>query len=441
MLAISVLLAAPMPARPEPTNAPWYKESPFYQNETALPSLRSERRPAEGVAAIVLSFNHRANIAAIAAALVREAPGISEIVIAEDGSTDGSKEEWPKHLRASSDRVAHTPDVHEIRAYNNAARTVRNASVLCFLQDDDIPDDRGWADEVLELFEHFRGERLGIVSGLAAEVCQIELGEQQVEHPKAMKNPKVTHRIPYVLDTAAKTSIPFMFATEAWLSPLCARRDVFEELGGFDERLTKPGEPGIGLDIHLSLRAARRGYTVGLHGAEFHRGVGGHGTVSDPAKTALRLKKRQDISTEIRTIAGCRWPPAMLARAAALNKQHLRIRDDAVVDEIDAKCLAFTSRPCGGHHHSGASSLPAAPSAASGSSRSRSRPPPGTASSEGGRGRATPYRRSAAVGSSASRGAPAARRPNSMGDRSRGGGDPVCILGNFGSNKRLFLLE
>ena len=38
----------------------------------------------------------------------------------------------------------------------------------------------------------FRKQRLAVLSGLATEVCQSEWGEAQVEHPKAMKNPRVT---------------------------------------------------------------------------------------------------------------------------------------------------------------------------------------------------------------------------------------------------------
>ncbi|KAJ8609829.1 hypothetical protein CTAYLR_008135 [Chrysophaeum taylorii] len=309
----------------------------YYRNTTALPKLAG---PADSVAAVVLSYNHATNVAAIARHLRSEA-GVGEIVVAEDGSEDGSKTEWARHAPTAT--VLHSKNLHEIRAYNNGARNAE-AGVVCFLQDDDIPNDPGWAREVLALFDAFRHERLALLSGLASEVCQVELGEQQVEHPSAMKNFKKTHPIPYL-----HGNIPFMFVTEAWLSPLCVRTDVFRELGGFDETLANAGEPGIGLDIHLSLRAGVLGYTIGVHGAEFDRGVGGHGTVSDPQKAALRLRKRQEISLRIRQVAGCRWPPAMLQRARDLNDRYLTLRPNgrAVLDDIDTRCRPFVARPCG----------------------------------------------------------------------------------------------
>ena len=77
-------------------------------------------------------------------------------------------------------------------------------------------------------------------------------------------------------------------------------------------------------------------------------GVGGHGTVSDPAKAALRLKKRTEISARIRQVAGCRWPPEMLARAADLNARLLKPRVGGAEqrDAIEAQCRPFLRRPC-----------------------------------------------------------------------------------------------
>ena len=195
----------------------------------------------------------------------------------------------------------------------------------------------------MALMDSFRKQRLAVVSGLATEVCQSEWGETQVEHPKQMKNLRVTRRIPYLHD-----GVPFAFATEAWLAPLCIRADVWHDLGGFDESLALRGEPGIGLDIHLSLRAGVLGYSVGVFGALFERGVGGHGTVSSPEKTKLRLRKRAEIGARIRGVAGCRWPPEMLERARLLNEELLSRRPgaDEARREAEQKCARFRKHPC-----------------------------------------------------------------------------------------------
>ena len=171
----------------------------FYRNATVL-------GPVQTVAAIVLSHNHEATVPRIAHALDGE---VDAIVIVEDGSTDNSYEAWRSALRSHENaKIIRTPDVHEIRAYNRGA-AVAHADVYCFLQDDDVPNDQGWGRRVLSLMDSFRKQRLAVLSGLATEVCQSEWGEAQVEHPKAMKNPRVTRRIPY-----AFRGTPFAFAIQ-----------------------------------------------------------------------------------------------------------------------------------------------------------------------------------------------------------------------------------
>ena len=168
----------------------------FYRNATKLSSIKT-------VAAVVLSHNHEGTVKRIADALRGE---VDAVVVVEDGSTDGSYDAWRSALQHDNAKIIRTPDVHEIRAYNRGA-AVANADVFCFLQDDDIPNDRGWGTRVMSLFNAFRDQRLAVLSGLATEVCQSEWGEAQVEHPKAMKNPRVTRRIPY-----AYRGVPFAFA-------------------------------------------------------------------------------------------------------------------------------------------------------------------------------------------------------------------------------------
>ena len=162
----------------------------FYRNATAL-------SPVKTIATVILSHNHEGTVKRIADALRGE---VDAIVIVEDGSTDNSYEAWRSALRSHENaKIIRTPDVHEIRAYNRGA-AVATADVLCFLQDDDVPSDRGWSRRVLSLMDSFRKQRLAVLSGLATEVCQSEWGEVQVEHPKQMKNPRVTRRIPYLYD-------------------------------------------------------------------------------------------------------------------------------------------------------------------------------------------------------------------------------------------------
>ena len=71
---------------------------------------------------------------------------MSQLVVVEDGSTDGSGEAWRRALRPA-DVMLESNNGHEIRAYNAGARAAA-AEVVCFLQDDDIPRAPGWARDV-----------------------------------------------------------------------------------------------------------------------------------------------------------------------------------------------------------------------------------------------------------------------------------------------------
>ena len=72
---------------------------------------------------------------------------VDAIVIVEDGSTDNSYEAWRSALRAWQRK--YRPGVHEIEPTTEAA--IANADVFCFLQDDDIPNDRGWGTRVMSM--------------------------------------------------------------------------------------------------------------------------------------------------------------------------------------------------------------------------------------------------------------------------------------------------
>ena len=77
-----------------------------------------------------------------------------------------------------------------------------------------------------------------------------------------------------------ESGLPFAFVDAVGIGPVFFRRTDFEALGGFDLRLSGPGEPGIWLDYDICLRAWVSGRQVGAYESEaFKRNVGGQGTV------------------------------------------------------------------------------------------------------------------------------------------------------------------
>lgn len=268
------------------------------------------------VAAIVQSYNHRRNIAAIASALV-DNPAVEEIIICEDGSSDQSLEEWMYRLQGLQHFVVVSNNLHEVRCYNRAMR-MSSAEFFILLQDDDIPggntvphaeaaarvkadavgrgepvpaDDqlpvRNWVADALDLMDAH--EKLGVLSGFIGQMWDgdkgYEFGEQQSDHGGTRKGP--TRRVPFI---STSTLRPFMYVECAWIAPVIVRASVLRRVGGLDVDVFRAGEPGVWQDCLLSYAAWSAGWRVGVYDAMFKRGVGGHGSTSTKEKTKMRGK-------------------------------------------------------------------------------------------------------------------------------------------------------
>src|SRR5262245_26481236 len=94
---------------------------------------------------IVLSFNHKGRVSELHRRMRRTSA--QELIVCEDGSWDGSLEEWDTLLTRRNDFLLRSNDLHEIRAYDRGIR-LSSAPIVCLLQDDDLlPDDGRWLDE------------------------------------------------------------------------------------------------------------------------------------------------------------------------------------------------------------------------------------------------------------------------------------------------------
>lgn len=94
---------------------------------------------------IVQFFNKRKNIPKLIERL--RLALCEELIVIDDGSTDGSLGDWLDHLNGPNDFLLHCNDIHEIRTYDRAMRMARGEFV-CLLQDDDLPPASGvWVNE------------------------------------------------------------------------------------------------------------------------------------------------------------------------------------------------------------------------------------------------------------------------------------------------------
>jgi GT2 family glycosyltransferase len=227
---------------------------------------------------ILLSYNHRANIAPILTRL--RATAADELIVCEDGSIDGSERDWLRRLTRPNEFMIRSNDLHEIRAYNRAVGYARGEFV-CVLQDDDIPPADGqWVDDALALFErHPKLAVLGCFQAFALELRSptgtVELRSRFGAWPTKTGLP--VDEIPFADPVLG---IPFMFAEGLGIGPIFFRRATFLALGGFDPGFSEAGESGILLDYEMCLKAWVTGWQVGLYEAPaFRRYVGGQGTM------------------------------------------------------------------------------------------------------------------------------------------------------------------
>jgi glycosyltransferase involved in cell wall biosynthesis len=214
--------------------------------------------------AALLSFNHRANAKTIVERLRRT--DMEEIVICEDGSSDGSLEEWVRLLTRPNELVLRSNDLHEIRAYDRGIRVARG-EIVAAMQDDDIPPlDPAWFSTAMTLFERY--PKLDILGGYCGFTAVNAPATQELREEKNW-SPRFQ----------TEDGIPFMFVMAVNSGPIFFRRERYLEIGGFDLGYSKPHWTGIHYDKEICLRALVNGGQVGLFDCPFERRVGGQGTL------------------------------------------------------------------------------------------------------------------------------------------------------------------
>ena len=203
------------------------------------------------VSVIVQSFNQVRNIATLEERL--RATCMDELIVCEDGSLDGSHEQWALRLTRPNDFLIRSNDLHEIRTYARAIDYARG-EFICLIQDDDRPPaDGAWLGKALRMFELY--PRLAVLGGWCGFNNYFE---EEYNAPWLRPGQGA---IPYV---DPKTQTPFMFVENVNIGPYILRRKVYQQLGGFDLNFSAPGTPGICFESEFCYRAWKHGFHVGL---------------------------------------------------------------------------------------------------------------------------------------------------------------------------------
>lgn len=229
------------------------------------------------VSLIVQFFNKRPNIKSIINAL--RLTSAEELIVIDDGSSDGSYEDWMKYLDKPNDFLLRCNDLFEVKTYDRAIGMAKGEFV-CLLQDDDIPpDNNAWVEQALTLFEALPDLLiLGGREGLDFLMPDPVIPNQEPTYsrtgdigdwPGLFKNR--IYGTPHYIEP--KSSLPFMFTTSVNRSPTFLRRKQFLELGGINQDYA----PFQFDDDEAGARAWLAGYQVGLYTCSFMRNVGAGG--------------------------------------------------------------------------------------------------------------------------------------------------------------------
>ncbi|WP_419917528.1 glycosyltransferase [Candidatus Poriferisocius sp.] len=202
---------------------------------------------------VVIATRHNRELLEGALALIRSAnhPALELIIVDNGGGSDANRAWYRTHAADLHPRIIWWDEPFNYSAVNNRAAAGSTGEVLVFLNDDTFPGHPGWLDNLcgwvqrpeigvvgLQLLD---GDGLiqhgGVIIGLAGLAGHLFQG--MTPHSGSLLGPTGWTR-----NTVAVTG-----------ACLAVRRSVFEEVGGFDERLELCGS-----DVVLGLRARQAGY-------------------------------------------------------------------------------------------------------------------------------------------------------------------------------------
>jgi GT2 family glycosyltransferase len=209
------------------------------------------------VTAVVQLFNKRQNIETIVAALLSSP--IDEIIVIDDGSSDGAIEILPRLLTGKNHFIIRSNDLFEVRTYSRALDFARG-EIVALLQDDDLPPSDGlWVEEALALFDRY--PKLAVLGG--RDGLKLKLSRDPNSPPSLTYSP-VNHR------KGGSTELAFTFVDFVNRAPMLLRRDAIQRLGGIDNTFA----PFQCDDVDLCLRTWKAGLQVGMYSTGFVRDVG-----------------------------------------------------------------------------------------------------------------------------------------------------------------------
>ncbi|KAG2490149.1 hypothetical protein HYH03_011453 [Edaphochlamys debaryana] len=150
-------------------------------------------------------------------------------------------------------------NLHESRGYNRAAKAAKGKILIIWQDDQTGPGDAAWMLDLAKLYDTY--PQIGIIGMNTYRLCRNFEPTNRWGSPSWEPDPR--------------TGVRWTYAQMVDFAPFVVRSELYHELGGLDEGLSKPGECGIWGDWEMSSRSWMAGWQVGFYNLE-GRGNDGH---------------------------------------------------------------------------------------------------------------------------------------------------------------------
>jgi GT2 family glycosyltransferase len=173
---------------------------------------------------------------------------LPEVIVADNDSRDGTYDYVEAMVRSypTTMAVLRVLRAGKSAAINEAVR-VSTGNLLAFL-DDDVVVDKAWLTSAEGYFQ---------AGAYRAAQGTIRLHSPAGDDPEVQRLNQRYRTIPKVEYDSSVTEVRSLNGSNCFV-----RREAFERIGGFDERLG-PGASGTSEDVELAMRLARAGIEIG----------------------------------------------------------------------------------------------------------------------------------------------------------------------------------
>jgi GT2 family glycosyltransferase len=176
-----------------------------------------------------------------------------ELILIDDGSSDGSRDFFPEYARnrvRSVGSVLNDQNLRYARSNNRGAAMATGSHLLFLNNDTELTP--GWIEPMIEGYRLLRGKRPGIIGNV-----QRRFSDGKIDHAGVFVNARAKPDHLQLDPAQAYPQRAYSEHTAATGACLLMPASVFREVGCFDEEFLNGGE-----DMDLNFKVRKAGYRV-----------------------------------------------------------------------------------------------------------------------------------------------------------------------------------